>query len=77
MNTNFKVIGLTRLGIKPKSVAPQADALTTILTLSLADFVVSILMLVDTVTPQLANELRSKKMLVTGISSIVVMNTLL
>ena len=29
MNTNFKVIGLTRLGIKPKSTAPEADALTT------------------------------------------------
>ena len=27
--TNFKVIGLTRLGIKPKSTAPEADALTT------------------------------------------------
>ena len=29
MNTNFKVIGLTRLGIKPESSAPEADALTT------------------------------------------------
>ena len=29
MNTNFKVIGLTRLGIKPKSKASEADALTT------------------------------------------------
>ena len=29
MNTNFEVIGLTRLGIKPKSTAPKADALTT------------------------------------------------
>ena len=29
VNTNFKVIGLTRLGIKPKSTAPEADALTT------------------------------------------------
>ena len=29
MNTNFKVIGLTRLGIKPKSTAPETDALTT------------------------------------------------
>ena len=29
MNTNSKVIGLTRLGIKPKSAAPDADALTT------------------------------------------------
>ena len=29
MNTNFKVIGLTRLGIKPKFTAPEADALTT------------------------------------------------
>ena len=29
VNTNFKVIGLTRLGIKPKSTAPKADALTT------------------------------------------------
>ena len=29
MDTNFKVIGLTRLGIKPKSTAPEADALTT------------------------------------------------
>ena len=29
MNNNFKDIGLTRLGIKPKSTAPEADALTT------------------------------------------------
>ena len=29
MNTNFEVIGLTRLRIKPKSTAPEADALTT------------------------------------------------
>ena len=29
MNTNFKVIGLTQLEIKPKSVALKADALTT------------------------------------------------
>ena len=29
MNINFKVIGLTRLGIKPKSTAPEADALIT------------------------------------------------
>ena len=29
MNTNFEVIGLTRLGMKPKSTAPDADALTT------------------------------------------------
>ena len=29
MNTNFKVIGLARLRIKPKSTAPEADALTT------------------------------------------------
>ena len=29
MNTNFEVIGLTRLGIKPKSTAAEADALTT------------------------------------------------
>ena len=29
MNTNFKVIGLTRLGIKTQSTAPEADALTT------------------------------------------------
>ena len=29
MNTNFKVIGLTRLGIKSKSTAPEADTLTT------------------------------------------------
>ena len=28
MNTNFKVIGLTRLGIKLKATAPKADALT-------------------------------------------------
>ena len=26
---NFAVIGLTRLGIKPKSTAPEADAFTT------------------------------------------------
>ena len=29
MNTNFKVIGLTLLGIESKSTAPEADALTT------------------------------------------------
>ena len=29
MNTNFKVIGLTQLGIKPESTVPKADALTT------------------------------------------------
>ena len=29
MNANFKVIGLTRLEIKPKSTAREADALTT------------------------------------------------
>ena len=29
MNTNFKVIGLTRLGIKPDSAAPEADDRTT------------------------------------------------
>ena len=29
MNTNFKVIGLTRLGIKPESTAPEAEALIT------------------------------------------------
>ena len=29
MNTNFKVIGLTRFGIKPKSTAPEADAVIT------------------------------------------------
>ena len=29
MNTNFKVIGLTRLGIKPKATAPEADTLIT------------------------------------------------
>ena len=29
VNTNFKVTGLTRLGIKPKSTAPEADALST------------------------------------------------
>ena len=29
MNIHFKVIGLTRLGIKPKSTAPEADALIT------------------------------------------------
>ena len=29
MNINFKVIGLTRLVIKPKSTAPEADAPTT------------------------------------------------
>ena len=28
VNTNFKVIGLTRLRIKPKSTVPEADALT-------------------------------------------------
>ena len=29
MNTNFKVNGVTRLGIKPKSTAPEANSLTT------------------------------------------------
>ena len=29
MNINFKVIGLTRLGVKPESIAPEADALST------------------------------------------------
>ena len=29
MNTNFTVIGLTRLGIKPESTAQETDALTT------------------------------------------------
>ena len=29
MNSNFEVIGLTRLGIKPTSAASEADALTT------------------------------------------------
>ena len=29
MNTNFQAIGLTRLGIKPDSTPPEADALTT------------------------------------------------
>ena len=29
MNINFKVISLSRLGIKPDSTAPEADALTT------------------------------------------------
>ena len=29
MNTNFKVIGLTRLEIKPKSTATEADAFNT------------------------------------------------
>ena len=29
MNTNFKVISLTRLGMKPESTAPDTDALTT------------------------------------------------
>ena len=29
MNTTFKPIALTRLGIKPKVTAPQADAFTT------------------------------------------------
>ena len=29
LNTSFSVIGLTRLGIKPESTAPEADAHTT------------------------------------------------
>ena len=29
MNTDFEVIGLTRLGIKPESTAPEVDAFTT------------------------------------------------
>ena len=28
VNINFKVIGLTQLGIKPESIAPEADALS-------------------------------------------------
>ena len=28
MNTNYKVIGLTQFGIKPKSTAPEADGPT-------------------------------------------------
>ena len=30
MNSNFKVIGLSRLGITPESTAPEADALSTL-----------------------------------------------
>ena len=29
VNTNFQVIGLTRLGLKSESTAPEVDALTT------------------------------------------------
>ena len=29
VNTNVEVIGLTRIGIKPETTAPEADALTT------------------------------------------------
>ena len=29
VNTNFKVIGLIRVGIEPISTAPEAEALTT------------------------------------------------
>ena len=29
MNTNFKAIGLTPLGFKPESAAPEVDALST------------------------------------------------
>ena len=29
MNSDFKVIGSTQLGIKPESTAPRADAFTT------------------------------------------------
>ena len=29
VNTNIKVIGLTRLGIKPETAAPEADVLAT------------------------------------------------
>ena len=29
MNTHFRLIGLTRLGIKPQSTPPETDALTT------------------------------------------------
>ena len=29
MNTKFEFIGLTRLGIKPKSTAPKVDTLAT------------------------------------------------
>ena len=31
MNSNFKVIALTRLGIKAESTAPEPDALTALL----------------------------------------------
>ena len=31
MNSNVKVIGMTRLEIKPKSTAPEADALSTLM----------------------------------------------
>ena len=29
VNTNFRIIGLTRLGIRPVSAAPEADACTS------------------------------------------------
>ena len=29
VNTKFKVIGVTRLGIKPESTAPEVDAFTS------------------------------------------------
>ena len=37
MNTNFKVNGLTRPRIKPKSTAPEADAPTTGACVGVAD----------------------------------------
>ena len=40
VNANFEVIGLTRLGIKPESTAPEADALLT--RLSCAEWILGI-----------------------------------
>ena len=32
MNTNFEVIGLTRLGIEPKATSPEADVFCSVIT---------------------------------------------
>ena len=44
MNTNFEVTGLTLLGIKPESTAPEADTFTTRLFELLNDMLISIML---------------------------------
>ena len=43
--TNLTAIGMTRLGSKPKSIAPEADALTTRPSEPLLNFVVQLVVL--------------------------------